>query len=83
VTDFVTVFLPGWGAVESAGKDAFFKYQHTADQSTVTGAAFRYGISDLHEVRVPFWAHALTPYCGIGGYYTFNSKSDADEASLF
>lgn len=40
VTDLITVILPGWRAVEAGREDAFFQYQHTADESTVAGASF-------------------------------------------
>lgn len=57
VTDLVTVILSGGGAVESAGEDAFFQHQHTTDKGAVTRAPFRYGVGDLHKIRVPVWAH--------------------------
>lgn len=40
VTDLVAMVLPGWGAVETGREDAFFQYQHTANEGTITGASF-------------------------------------------
>ena len=61
VTDLVAVRLPGGGAVEARGEDAFFEHKHTAYKGAVTGTALGYGISDLHEIGVPIWAHAIPP----------------------
>ena len=40
VTDLVAMSLPGRGAVEAGGEDAFFEHKHTANEGAVTGAAF-------------------------------------------
>ena len=71
---FIAVFLPGGGAVETAGEDAFLKYQYASDQRTVTGTPFGYGVGDLHEIRVPFWAHQIDSLTWNWRDYTFESK---------
>ena len=57
VTDLVAVILPGRGAVEPARQDPFFEDKHTTYKGPVTGAPFRNGIGDFHEVRIPIGAH--------------------------
>ena len=61
VTDLVAMGLTGRGAVEACGENTFFQYKHTANKGAVTGASFRYGIGDLHEIGVPIWAHTIPP----------------------
>lgn len=57
VSDFVTVILPRWGAVEACGEDAFIQHEHAANEGAVAGAAFGYGVGDLQEVGIPVGAH--------------------------
>ena len=63
VTNLVAVVLPGGGAVEAGGENPFFQDEHTTDKGTVTGASFRNGVGDLHEIGVPVWTHNRCSRC--------------------
>src|SRR6185295_6492531 len=61
MADFITMFLPGWRAVEPGGQDAFLQNEYTADEGAVAGAAFRNSISNFHEIGIPIGTHRSAP----------------------
>jgi len=57
MADLIAVLLSFGRAVKTARKNAFVGDQHAPDKRAVTGAALGYSVGDLHEVRIPVWAH--------------------------
>ncbi len=81
--DLVAMLLPGGGAVEARGQDAFFQHQHTAHEGAVTGAALGYGIGDLHEIRIPIRAHGSSVgLCHCEGALVFRPKQSPNDAEV-